>query len=122
MNSAPAVAALQATLALAPEQAHKVDSETQQADEDFFLGEAMRGNGRWYGKLMEDHTALDWRDSIKATFGPGSRKGPLKVVDFINGDASNKLAKSVVTDRGGHWCFWESADEFNETVLGFLDD
>ncbi|KAE9978696.1 hypothetical protein EG328_001368 [Venturia inaequalis] len=158
MNSAPAVAALQATLALAPEQAHKgtiaaclayrshplstdaVDSETQQADEDFFLGEAMRGNGRWYGKLMEDHTALDWRDSIKATFGPGSRsktkvlvvassrsgcfpsEGPLKVVDFINGDASNKLAKSVVTDRGGHWCFWESADEFNETVLGFLDD
>lgn len=158
MNSAPAVAALQATLALAPEKAHKgtiaaclayrsyplstdaVDSKTRQADEDFFLGEAMKGNGHWYGKLMEDHTALDWRESIKATFGPGSgsktrilvvassrsgcfpSEGPMQVVDFVNGDRVPKLAKGVITEKGGHWYYWESPDDCNRMVLDFLGD
>lgn len=158
MNSAPAVAALQATLALAPEQAHRgtisaclayrshplssdtVDSKTQQEDEEFFLGEAMKGHGQWYGKLMEDHTALDWRESIKATFGPGSgsktkvlvvassrsgcfpSEGPMQVVGFVNADASTNLATGVVTDTGGHWCYWERPVDFNDLVLNFLND
>jgi pimeloyl-ACP methyl ester carboxylesterase len=158
MNSAPAVAALQTTLALAPQMAHRstiaaclayrshpdssdtINLKTQQEDEDFFLGEAMKGDGQWYGKLMEDHTALDWRESIKATFGPSSgsktkvlvvassrsgcfpSEGPIQVVGFVNGDASNKLATGLVTQSGGHWCYWEMPDEFNELVIHFLDD
>jgi pimeloyl-ACP methyl ester carboxylesterase len=158
MNSAPAVAMLQTTLALRPEVAHKgtiasclayrshpqssdaVSSQTQKEDEDFFLGEAMKGNGQWYGKLMEDHTALDWRESVKATFGPGSGSktkvlvvassrsgcfpsdGPMKVVDFVNRDATTKLATGFVTDSGGHWCYWEKPDKFNELIVKFLDN
>ena len=67
------------------------------------LGEALKGDGEWYGKLMADHTALDWRDSIRASFGSGSgsetkvlvvassrsgcfpAEGPMKVVEFVNG-------------------------------------
>lgn len=158
MNSAPAVAALQATLALAPENAHKgtiaaclayrshplstdvVDVKTQQEDEEFFLGEAMKGDGEWYGKLMEDHTALDWRESIKANFGPDSRsytrvlvvassrsgcfpsEGPMHVVDLVNGGNASRSAIGVVTDSGGHWCYWEKPGEFNQLVLNFLGD
>ncbi|QDS75623.1 hypothetical protein FKW77_006734 [Venturia effusa] len=150
MNSASAVAALQTTLALAPKKAHKgtvaaclayrshplaseqVSLETRRADEEFFVGEAMKGDGYWYGKLMEDHTGLDWRESIRSAFGADSGSktrvlvvassrsgcfpsaGPMKVVEFINEGNPDKLAKGVVTDTGGHWCYWEKPDEFNE--------
>lgn len=168
MNSAPAVAALQTTLAFSPETAHKgtiaaclsyrshplatdnVSAETCASDEAFFLKEAIKGNSEWYGKLMADHTALDWRDSIAATFGPKSgsetkvlvvassrsgcfpAEGPMKVVEFVNGGlhkegndgcfgASKKLkADGVVIDWGGHWCYWEKPDMFNKLVLDFL--
>lgn len=159
MNSAPAVAALQATLALSPRKAHKgtiaaclayrshpqksdeVDPRTQQEDEDFFLGEAMKGDGQWLGKLMEDHTALDWRESIKATFGPNSASktkvfviassrsgcfpsdGPLQVVEYVSGGFSDRksLARGFVTHRGGHWCYWENPEEFNSITIQFLN-
>ncbi|KAG0647655.1 Epoxide Hydratase [Hyphodiscus hymeniophilus] len=88
MNSAPAVAALQTTLAFSPETTHKgtiaaclsyrshplptdnVSAEMLQSDEAFFLSEAMKGNPEWYGKLMADHTALDWREIVKVKVMP----------------------------------------------------
>lgn len=141
INSAPAVAALQTTLALSAESAHRgtiasclayrshplptdnVSTIEQESDEDFFLQTAMMGDSTWYGKLMADHTALDWRDSISASFGPDSGSktkvlvvassrsgcfpaaGPRKVVDYVNGEnaGSASLAKGVVVDWGGHW-------------------
>lgn len=158
MNSAAAVAALQATLSLSPETAHRgtiaaclgyrfhplptdtITPAQHAADEAFFLGEAMKGNSTWYGKLMADHTALDWRDSIAANFGPGSGSetkvlvvassrsgcfpsaGPMKVVDYVNGEGAGytALARGAIVDWGGHWCYWEDPDNFNSLCLEFL--
>ncbi|WPH01296.1 alpha hydrolase-13 [Acrodontium crateriforme] len=156
MNSAPAVAALQTTLAFSPVTAHRgtiaaclayrshplptddVSTATAQEDEAFFLGEAMKGDSAWYGKLMADHTALDWRDSIRATLGPASgsetkvlvvassrsgcfpSEGPMKVVDLVNGGEKLGKAKGLVVNWGGHWCYWEKPELFNQIVLDFL--
>jgi pimeloyl-ACP methyl ester carboxylesterase len=113
-------------------------SKEWQEDEAFFLAEAMKGDGRWYGKLMADHTALDWRDAIAQKFGPRSGSqtevlvvastrsgcfpaaGPLKVVELVNGGETNGLAKGIAVEWGGHWCYWEEPDLFNELVLDFL--
>lgn len=158
MNSASAVVALQSTLALSPGTAHRgtiasclayrshplpsdaKSKREQDEDEDFFLGEALKGDPTWYGKLMADHTSLDWRDSIASTFGPASGSqtkvlviassrsgcfpsaGPMKVVEFINGGENHDgMARGVVVDGGGHWCYWEDPDRFNDLVLNFLD-
>lgn len=163
MNSPAALAGFQATLENDPETAHRgtiaaclgyrwdrresddVSEETEKADEQFFLGEAMKGNERWFGKLMADHTALDWRDSIMDNLGwVGSRSttkvlvvastrsgcfpehGPLMVVKYVNGDRSGAdevrdRARGVVVDWGGHWCYWEKPKLFNKLVLDFLD-
>jgi pimeloyl-ACP methyl ester carboxylesterase len=110
-------------------------------DEEFFLKEAIKGDSTWYGKLMADHTSLDWRESICASFGPKSgsstkvlvvassrsgcfpSSGPLKVIDFVDsGREGTKLAKGEVIDWGGHWCYWEAPEKFDELVLGFLAD
>ncbi|KAF7865847.1 hypothetical protein EAF04_006012 [Stromatinia cepivora] len=167
MNNPWAIASLQKTLELAPDVAHRgtiaaclgyryeaVESEkgvrTQNEmddDEAFFLGEALKGDGRWLGKLMEDHTSKDWRGSIRATFGPGSgsetevlvvgstrsgcfpAEGVMKIVEFINGEEGKSVEKStqgkargVVVDWGGHWCYWEDPHRFNELVSGFLEE
>jgi pimeloyl-ACP methyl ester carboxylesterase len=152
MNSAMSLASLQTTLALSPETAHKgtinaclayrayplaTDTQTfedMEADKEFFLGEAMKGDGEWYGKLMADHTSLDWRDSIRASFGTGSGSvtkvfvvtssrsgcfppaGPMKVVDLVG-----EKANGVVVDWGGHWCYWEDPRKFEELCLEFLE-
>ncbi|TAQ86071.1 hypothetical protein B7494_g5617 [Chlorociboria aeruginascens] len=119
MNNASALASLQTTLALNPEAAHKgtidaclsyrshpletdsISESTREEDTSFFLSEAMKGDHEWYGKLMADHTSLDWRDSIHWNFGirgqetevlvvASSRSGcfpsagPMKVVELIN--------------------------------------
>ncbi|KAG9240234.1 Alpha/Beta hydrolase protein [Calycina marina] len=161
MNSAPALARLQTTLSLAPEIAHKgtiaaclsyrshpsisdnVSRETWEADESFFLALAMKGDHGWFGKLMADHTSLDWRDSIKSNYGPGSgsatkvlvlastksgcfpAEGPLKAVEFINGTGNDDgsgdgLATGLAVNFGGHWCYWENPNSFNELCLDFL--
>lgn len=109
-------------------------------DEAFFLTEAFNGDGKWYGKLMADHTALDWRDAIAQSFGPGSGSktktlvvastrsgcfpaaGPLKVVELANGGREGGLAKGVAVEWGGHWCYWEKPEKFNELALSFLAD
>jgi pimeloyl-ACP methyl ester carboxylesterase len=160
MNSAPAVSALQATLALSPVTAHKgtiaaclsyrshpqptdtTTAEEAASDEAFFLGEAMRGDPWWYGKLMADHTALDWRDDIRACFGKDSGSstkvlvvassrsgcfpaaGPLAVVDFVNEgcEVQEKRARGVVVDWGGHWLYWENPAKFEKLALDFLED
>ncbi|PVH86436.1 prolyl aminopeptidase-like protein [Cadophora sp. DSE1049] len=173
MNSLPALLSLQNTLATDPETAHrgtiqaclayrafpqKSDFKTEEEraevtkeDVAFFLGEAMKGRQEWFGKLMGDHTALDWRGSIAATFGPRNKnlsktkvlvvasersgcfpaEGPLFVVGLVDGDVGSgdggkeqgeKRAKGVSVSWGGHWCYWEDPERFNRLCLEFLGD
>ncbi|TVY17385.1 hypothetical protein LARI1_G004368 [Lachnellula arida] len=158
MNSATAVSALQATLALSPSTAHKgtisaclsyrshplssdtVSAEEAASDEAFFLGEAMKGDSWWYGKLMADHTALDWRDDIRATFGKESGSttkvlvlassrsgcfpaaGPMAVVDLVNEGSEEKRAQGLIVEWGGHWLYWENPVKFEKVVLDFFAD
>jgi pimeloyl-ACP methyl ester carboxylesterase len=117
------------------------NSATWKEDEAFFLAEALKGDGTWFGKLMADHTALDWRDAIVQSFatqtGSTTRvlivastrsgcfpaAGPMSVVELVNGkkgEEGKALARGVVVEWGGHWCYWEKPDLFNELVLGFL--
>ncbi|KAF2847449.1 alpha/beta hydrolase-like protein [Plenodomus tracheiphilus IPT5] len=113
-------------------------SRIWQEDVSFFLGEALKGNGWWYGKLMADHTANDWRFSIEQNFGAhsGSKTkifvlassrsgcfpaaGPLRVVELVNYGSKSGLAQGVSVEWGGHWCYWERPDMFNKMVLEFL--
>ncbi|RMZ68689.1 non-heme chloroperoxidase [Pyrenophora seminiperda CCB06] len=115
------------------------ESESWRTDETFFLNEALKGDGWWFGKLMADHTAKDWRVSIAENFGPksGSKTkvlvvassrsgcfpapGPLKVVDLVNGGEQEGCAKGVIVDWGGHWCYWEDPEQFNDLVTDFLN-
>ncbi|PQE18922.1 hypothetical protein CJF31_00010445 [Rutstroemia sp. NJR-2017a BVV2] len=186
MNSPWAIAAFQKVLELVPKEAHRGtvgaclgyrfaplgkggdglgDKEEEGKreggkvwvqDEEFFLQEAMKGDPRWLGKLMEEHTALDWRDAV--SWGLGRERsaakvlvvastrsgcfpaeGPLAVVGLVNGEGwkgegeegkkgqegkggRKKLARGVVVDWGGHWCYWEDEKKFNELVLGFLQE
>ncbi|KAM3082038.1 hypothetical protein ACMFMG_004493 [Clarireedia jacksonii] len=190
MNNPWAIASLQKTLELAPEQAHRGTiaaclgyrfaplgkkgkgeigglGEGEQEgkreggdvwveDEKFFLGEAMKGDPRWLGKLMEEHTVEDWRDVVRWGLGAersnakvlvvaSSRsgcfpaEGPLAVVDLVNGEGEGggvvtkgeeeeekkkkkKLARGVVVDWGGHWCYWEDEKKFNDLALDFLQE
>ncbi|CAG8974700.1 hypothetical protein HYALB_00006436 [Hymenoscyphus albidus] len=153
MNNPLALAGLQTTLAIAPEIAHKgtisaclayrafplatdnITEETRAADETFFLEEAMKGDADWYGKLMADHTALDWRDSIRRCFGKDSRsttkvlvlastrsgcfpaEGPLKFVELVN-DKTKAIGR--VVEWGGHWMYWEDPEKFNILCSIFL--
>lgn len=116
------------------------DSKKWKDDEAFFLGEALKGDGWWYGKLMADHTANDWRYSIAQNFGPGSGStakvlvvassrsgcfpaaGPLKVVELVNGASERGLAQGVDVEWGGHWCYWENPDLFNKMVTNFMSN
>ena len=157
-NSASSLAYLQATLNLSPETAyrgiiasclayrsHPLSSDTVSAeraaeDEHKFLTTAKLGQGTWYGKLMADHTALDWRDSIRQNFGPtsGSKTkvlvvasersgcfpaaGPLTVLELVNQEVDkDPLAKGVSISWGGHWCYWEDPEKFETLVRGFID-
>jgi pimeloyl-ACP methyl ester carboxylesterase len=122
-----------------PEPGDPVEgSKEWEEDEAFFLAEALKGDGKWYGELMADHTVLDWRDAIAANLGPesGSKTevlvitstrsgcfpaaGPLKVVELVNGEGKDGRAKGVAVEWGGHWCYWEKPEKFNEMVLDFL--
>ena len=163
-NDAASLAAMQATLATDPEKAYRatvaaclayrshplftdtVSAQQAADDEKFFVDIAKQGKAEWYGKLMADHTALDWRDSIAHTFGPGSGSktkvlvvasersgcfpaaGPLAVVGLVNdgkwdtmGMGDKGLAKGVAVDWGGHWCYWEDPEKFGKLVRGFLE-
>ena len=116
-------------------------SVTWKSDEAFFLAEALKGDGKWFGKLMGDHTALDWRDAIAQSFGPqsGSKTrvlvvastrsgcfpaaGPMAVVALVNGEegeGGKGLARGEVVEWGGHWCYWERAELFDELASVFL--
>jgi pimeloyl-ACP methyl ester carboxylesterase len=156
-NTYEALTAMQRTLEIDPKTAHlgtiaaclgyrsypragdPTESSTDwQEDEAFFLNEAMKGDGSWYGKLMADHTALDWRDSIVQNIGPKSGSvtrvlviastrsgcfpaaGPIKVVELVNREPGEGLARGVTVDWGGHWCYWENPLKFNALVHEFL--
>jgi pimeloyl-ACP methyl ester carboxylesterase len=158
LNSPEALYAMQRSLIEEPKQAHlgtisaclgyrshpqlgdpTSDSSEWKEDEQFFFEEAMKGDGWWYGKLMANHTANDWRYPIAQAFGPesGSKTkilvvassrsgcfpaaGPLKIVELVNGGKDKEgLAQCVTVEWGGHWCYWEKPRLFNELVLDFL--
>ncbi|RDL34408.1 uncharacterized protein BP5553_07536 [Venustampulla echinocandica] len=158
MNNALALSSFQTTLALSPATAHRgtiaaclsylayplpTDIQTsaeRTSDEEFFLREAMKGDPWWYGKLMADHTALDWRHAIQASFGPGSGSttkvlviastrsgcfpsaGPITVAGLVNDGAEEKRAKRVVVHWGGHWLYWEGPERFARMCLEFFGD
>jgi pimeloyl-ACP methyl ester carboxylesterase len=91
---------------------------------------------------MSDHTALDWRASIKKNFGEANDSstdilvvasersgcfpaaGPMWIVDAILETKADNTrgpnVRGVVVDFGGHWCYWEGAEKFNDLVLKFL--
>ena len=165
-NSAAALAHIQATLNYMPDEVYNgtitsclaylshprkddgISVATKESDREFFLSIAQKGDGIWFGKLMADHTSLDWRDSISRQFGvdgqvsqaegrpkvlviASSRSGcfpsagPLYVVDLINSGRQltrkdDPLALGVTIDWGGHWCYWENPEKFNALVLDFL--
>lgn len=161
MNSPEALSHLKGSLASNPEKTHlgtiaaclayrafpkpgdpvKGDA-VWNVDEKFFLKEAVKGNWKWLGNLMADHTALDWRASITATFGPESGSetkvlvvtstrsgcfpaaGPLAVVGLVNGEKCEKegRAKGIAVEWGGHWCYWEDPERFNKLCLRWLED
>lgn len=156
-NSTESLREMQRSLISQPEHAHRgtiaaclgyrshprpgdptAESQVWQEDEEFFLREAMRGEGWWYGKLMADHTANDWRYSIAQNLGPESGSaarvlvvascrsgcfpaaGPLKVAELVNGGKEDGRATAVTVEWGGHWCYWEKPELFNKLVLEFL--
>jgi pimeloyl-ACP methyl ester carboxylesterase len=158
LNDPAALEGLQQTLATDPASAHRgtiaaclgyryapvsgdppPKSDIWRDDETFFLEEAMKGDAWWYGKLMADHTAKDWRNSITHAFGPTSNSetkvlvvasersgcfpaaGPMKVVELVNVlDANKGKARGVVVEWGGPWCYWEKPDMFNKLAVDFL--
>ncbi|MCJ1341452.1 hypothetical protein MMC09_006748 [Bachmanniomyces sp. S44760] len=158
-HDAASLAWLQATLEIDPDSVYKgmiqsclgyrshpqsEDSRSREetaADEEHFLSIAKQGNAVWYGKLMADHTALDWRYSIAHSFGLAMYKstkvlvvasersgcfppaGPLAVVDLVNEMliAGVEDAEGVTIEWGGHWCYWENPVKFNKLVLEFLN-
>jgi pimeloyl-ACP methyl ester carboxylesterase len=121
-----------------PQEGDDISEATMASDRDFFLSIAKQGDPKWFGKLMADHTSLDWRDSIAQRFHPRGRvlviassrsgcfppAGPLRVVDLLNSESFNRsddpLAVGVTIDWGGHWCYWENPEKFNTLVLDFL--
>jgi pimeloyl-ACP methyl ester carboxylesterase len=157
INNPSNLAQMQAALRLTPEIAYKasialclaynshplptdnVSMSTVESDESFFLAVAQKGDPIWHGKLMADHAALDWRDSICANFGDcdnetkvlviaSSRsgyfppEGLMKIVELINSGHDRKRAKGEVIEWGGHYCHWENPERFNELVLAFLKE
>lgn len=163
-NSAVALADLQATLRENPDTAYRgtiaaclgyrshplpndsVSNAEAAADEAFFLEIARQGDPEWFGKLMGDHTALDWRDSIRHNFsrhiagedlnvfvvsstrsGCFPSAGPQSVVSLINGDneeevdsSDTPVASGESISWGGHWCYWEAPDRFVNMVRDHL--
>lgn len=122
-----------------PVPSEAISRETRKDDEAFFLAEAQKGDPMWYAQLMKDHTSLDWRDVIKASFGrpqnhtkilvvASSRsgcfpaEGPMEAVNLANEKAprGEGRVEGTVVDWGGHWCFWEDAEKFHALVESFL--
>lgn len=129
-----------------PQEGVTIPDDVKASDEAFFLNIARKGNPMWYWNLMADHTSLDWRESIAHCFGDrkGRRtrvlvvassrsgcfpaRGPMEAVNLCNRNRplrdaegnSIEKAKGVVVDWGGHWCYWENPDKFNELALDFL--
>ena len=130
-----------------PVSADIVTDEQRIADEAYILDIAKKGNPTWYGKLMADHTNLDWREAIAHTLseeamareachtrilvvassrsGCFNPEGPLEVVQILeranrrpNTDGSS--VKGVTVDWGGHWLYWENATKFNQLLHEFL--
>jgi pimeloyl-ACP methyl ester carboxylesterase len=47
----------------------------------------------------------------------------MKVVELVNGSEGDAgKARGVIVEWGGHWCYWEKPDMFNELAMKFLAD
>lgn len=89
---------------------------------------------------MTDHTALDHRENIREAFGPRSGRetkvlvvasaksgcfepeGVLSIVGSVNDGAEQGkgLARGETVEWGGHWCYWEDHEKFDELALEFF--
>ena len=132
-----------------PAHTDTITDEQRLEDETIFLEIARRGNPTWYGKLMADHTNLDWRETIAHTLredamtqqgfhtkvlvvassrsGCFNLEGPLEVIKVLEHagrkpDAVGSSVKGVTVDWGGHWLYWEDAAKFNQLLLDFIED
>ncbi|GAB7354563.1 hypothetical protein MBLNU459_g5017t2 [Dothideomycetes sp. NU459] len=139
MNSATAVATLKATLKYDPDAVYRGTIAGCLGYRSHPV-QGAEGVPEWYGDLMADHTALDWRQSIVQSFGMREEnrtkvlvvatdrsgcfpsKGCMEAVRFANTCAKREKqrAEGVVVDWGGHWCYWENPEKFNHLVLNFL--
>ena len=126
-----------------------ITDEQRKEDEMFFLNMAKKGNPIWYGKLMADHTNLDWRATVAHTLsqeamtrqvrhtqvlviassrsGCFNPEGPLEIVKILeragrSSDMSGSSVKGVTVDWGGHWLYWENAAKFNQLLHQFLSN
>ena len=122
-----------------PVEGEIISDDVKNSDEKFFLDIARQGNAEWYGDLMADHTSLDWRQSIAETFAGRTQngtkvlvvatsrsgcfpaKGPMEAVRLANSHGNEPKARGIVIDWGGHWCYCENPDKFNQLVLEFLE-
>jgi pimeloyl-ACP methyl ester carboxylesterase len=106
-------------------------------DNYFFAYIAGLGDPTWYGKLMADHTAGDWRAAIANFWAKPAAPEVLVVASIRSGcfdprgvlwpvmrlagpDGKPGKVKGVTVDWGGHWCYWEEPERFDGMVLEFL--
>jgi len=130
----PSLAAVQAALAADAAAAARdtvavcLSSPPAAADADAFVAAALRADGRWLGRLMADHTALDWRPLLRAwpagrralvVVGGGTKVHAPAGVRAV-GDLIGAAATVVEMPGGSHWCYWEEAAAFNTLLLDFL--
>lgn len=96
------------------------------ADVDMFHAEALRADPGFLARLMEDHNTNDWRETLTlvkcpalVVAGAETKIFPLDGIKYV----ATKIAvcELKIIEDSGHWMFFEKPDDFNETLLTFLD-
>jgi non-heme chloroperoxidase len=89
------------------------------------VGEGLKAEGWFLGKLMEDHTHSDWRATLPLVKCPSlviggklSKVFPWEGVSFAAEVMPN--AKFILFETGSHWLYFEEPERFNSTVVAFL--
>lgn len=130
----PSLAALRAALVADPAAAAAdtvnvcLTRPAPAAEAAAFVAEATRADAEWLGRLMADHTALDWRPLLRAWRGGrvlvvvgGATKCHDPAGVRAVGELIGSAATTVEMPGGSHWCYWEDAPAFNTMLLAFLD-
>ena len=126
-----------------PTESDNVSPERRSHDDHYFTTIARQCDARWLGRLMAEHTLLDWRQVIELQLGRACMTRILVVASDRSGcfhpqgprwidDALTRSrhrypegmgrVKGVTIDWGGHWCYWEDGRKFNDLVLGWLEE